>query len=88
MYDWNDADFIVAAQLCIIALQCRGIYPFTAMSRLFVSNSNVSLGLICMRWLINSFMVEVFFSKTILSVENDFLAPPSNFTVINTLTWD
>jgi len=33
-------------------------------------------------------MVETFFSKTILSVENDFLAPPSNFTVINTLTWD
>jgi len=26
--------------------------------------------LICKRWLINSFMVEVFFSKTILSVEN------------------
>jgi len=44
--------------------------------------------LISMRWLINSFKVEVFFSKTILSVENDFLAPPSNITVINALTQD
>jgi len=36
--------------------------------------------------LINSDNVKIFFSNNMVSVENDFLAPPSSFTVINVST--